>query len=672
MSALVADSAPHSTPPAGPTSLWRALSRFGPHAPLAAMFALGLLLLSASRIGLMLWQWDRVAASGVWIDMLVQGIRVDIIQLGLLGVPLVLLAPLLATTVTWSLWQRLSFVWVVASVTLLLFMEVATPAFIAEYDVRPNRLFFEHLKYPREVFSMLWGGFRIHLFVGLLATAATVWGVSRLMRPWLRQAPRWSVLRLWLTWPLIFLVLALAIRSSTDHRPANPAMFALTTDTMVNSLILNSSWSVLHAIYNLKHEARSSEIYGTMTSDEILKVVRQTRMDAASAADDIPTLSRLVPSRTRERPLNLVIVLEESLGATFVESLGGIPVTPELEKLKEQGWWFEQLYATGTRSVRGIEAVVTGFPPTPAQSVVKLSLSQQNFFTLASLLARQGYRTEFIYGGESHFDNMRSFFKGNGFQAIVDQNDFANPVFEGSWGVSDEDLFARTHERILEHHAAGQPFFTLVFTSSNHSPFEFPDGRIELHDPDKATENNAVKYADYALGRFFAQARASDYWQDTLFVVVADHDIRVRGDTLVPIERFHIPGLILGADIEPRRIRTVASQIDLPVTVLSLMGIEADHPMIGRDLSREPADTPGRAMMQFEQHYAWMEGDEVIVLRPEKEPASARYDPALKRLDDSMRVADPDAMARRALAHVLLPAWLYREQRYRLPEAVPH
>lgn len=673
MSAVSVGSA-HAAPAAalGPVEPWRILSRFGPYAPLVAMLLIGLLMLSASRIGLMLWQWERVAASGLWLEMLIQGVRVDLIQLGLMAVPLVLVAPLLGSTLTWSLWRRLSFFWVIASVTLLFFMEVATPAFIAEYDVRPNRLFFEHLKYPREVFSMLWGGFRIHLLAGLLGTFLAVWGMSRLMRPWLREAPRWSALRLWLTWPLIFLVLAFAIRSSTDHRPANPAMFALTTDTMVNSLILNSSWSVLHAIYNLQHEARSSEIYGNMPNDEILKVVRETRMDGATASDDIPTLSRLVPSRARERPLNLVIVLEESLGATFVESLGGVPVTPHLEKLKEQGWWFEQLYATGTRSVRGIEAVVTGFPPTPAQSAVKLSLSQQNFFSLASLLARQGYRTEFIYGGESHFDNMRSFFKGNGFQSVVDQNDFSDPIFEGSWGVSDEDLFARTHERILEHHASGKPFFTLVFTSSNHSPFEFPDGRIELHDPDKATENNAVKYADYALGRFFDMARASDYWQDTLFLIVADHDIRVRGDTLVPIERFHIPGLILGADIEPRRVRTVASQIDLPVTMLSLMGIEAEHPMIGRDLSREPADAPGRAMMQFEQHYAWMEGDEVVVLRPGKEPASARYDPSVKRLDDSKPVTDPAGMARRALAHVHLPAWLYREQRYRLPEAVPH
>jgi phosphoglycerol transferase MdoB-like AlkP superfamily enzyme len=661
------------TPDTPSSRCWALLSRSGPYTPLLILLATGLMLLSASRIGLMLWQTDRVAATGLWPTMLIQGMRVDIIQLGLLALPPILLAPLLSTSRAWPLWRRLSYYWAIFAVMLLLFMEVATPAFIAEYDVRPNRLFVEYLKYPREVIAMLWGGFRFHLFAGLGLTALAAWLMARLMQPWLTQPRRWSTLRVLLTWPLVVLVVAFAVRSSTDHRPANPALFALSTDTMVNSLILNSTWSVVHAIYNLKHEANSSEIYGKMETAEMLEVVRNTRLAEPEApqltpSDDIPTLSKLVPSRKRERPLNLVIVLEESLGATFVESLGGVPVTPELEKLKEHGWWFEQLYATGTRSVRGIEAVVTGFPPTPAQSVVKLSLSQQNFFSLAELLSREGYETGFIYGGESHFDNMRGFFKGNGFQYIIDQNDFVNPMFTGSWGVSDEDLLNRAHENISARHAAGKPFFTLVFSSSNHSPFEFPDGRIELFDDDKATENNAVKYADHALGRFFDKARQSDYWKDTLFLVVADHDIRVRGDSLVPIERFHIPGLILGADIEPRRMHSVASQIDLPTTMLSLMGIAAEHPMPGRDLSHVPDDAPGRAMMQFEQHYAWMEGQDVVVLRPEKAPVLARYDPVTKRLGAATPIAESDPLARRALAHVLLPAWLYREQRYRLPD----
>src|SRR5690606_25102081 len=174
--------------------------------------------------------------------------------------------------------------------------------------------------------------------------------------------------------------------------------------------------------------------------------------------------------------------------------------------------------------------------------------------------------------------------------------------------------------------------------------------------------------ADWAMGRFFAQAKASAYWKDTLFLVVADHDIRVRGNTLIPVERFHIPGLILGADIEPRRIRTVASQIDLGPTVLSLMGLAADTPMIGRDLSAEPEGHPGRAMMQYEQNYGFMEGNDLVVLRAEKQPVLATYDPAAKQLGADSVLADDDPRARRALAHSLLPSWLYREQRYRLPD----
>ncbi len=655
-------------------AFWRFLSHFGPYAPLMALFLVGLLFLSLSRVGLMLWQWPRVQATGIWPQMLVQGVRVDIIQLSLLCLIPLLLAPLAAFTGLWPAWQKFTFVWVVACITLLFFLEAATPGFIGEYDVRPNRLFVEYLKYPKEVLPMLWNGFRVHVFLGVIVTVATLWLISRFMQPWLAMQNTWSATMTLLAWPAIFLLLAFAIRSTTGHRPANPAMFALTTDSMVNSLILNSAWSVTHAIYNLKHEAKSSEMYGKMPGAEVIALLAGDRLDNPGTAPflgnvELPTLNHLIPSRKRDKPLNLVIILEESLGATFVGSLGGVPVTPELEKLKEEGWWFEQLYATGTRSVRGIEAVVTGFPPTPAQSVVKLSLSQQHFFSLADLLGRRGYHTEFIYGGESHFDNMNGFFMGNGFQAVTDQKDYKDPVFVGSWGASDEDLFNKAHEQILAQHEQGKPFFTLVFSSSNHSPFEFPDGRIELHDPVKATENNAVKYADYALGKFFEQAKRSDYWKDTVFVVVADHDIRVRGDSLVPIKNFHIPALILGADIEPRKIKTVTSQIDLPVTALSLMGVEADQPMTGRDISKEPADLPGRAMMQFEQHYAWMEGNKVVVLRAGQPPAHASYDVGTKSLSMAERPAGADTVEKRALANVLLPTMLYREQKYRLPES---
>ena len=644
--------------------LWRLSKKLGPYAPLAAMLLLGLVILSVSRLGLVLWKLERVNATGKLLEILLQGVRVDIIQLCLLAIIPLLLAPFLAHQKTFNIWRKFTYFWVILSIVLLVFLEAATPGFIAEYDVRPNRIFVEYLKYPKEVFGMLWRGFKVDIFTGVGFTLLAIWAMRRFMQPWLNATPTWSNKKVWVIWPLILLLSAFGIRSSLGHRPANPALFAISQDSMVNSLVLNSAYSVFYAVYGLQHESKSSDIYGKMPKAELFKLT--------SAQDtDIPTLKTLTPSVKRDKPLNLVIILQESLGATFVESLGGVPVTPNLEKLKQQGIWLEQLYATGTRSVRGIEAVTAGFQPTPADSTVKLSLSQKNFFTLADLLGKQGYSTEFIYGGESHFDNMRGFFMGNGFQQIIEEKDFKNPVFVGSWGASDEDLLNKTHDQLLAHHASGKPFFTLAFSSSNHAPFEFPDGRIELYEQPKATDNNAVKYADYAMGEFFKKAQASAYWKDTVFLIVADHDIRVRGDTLVPIERFHIPGLILGADIKPQKITSIASQIDLPVTMLSLMGISAQHPMTGRDLSSEPADYLGRAMMQYNFNFAWMEqtrdANSVVVLREDKPAAFGVYDAKNKKLNEAAPPTNAKEIEQRALANSLLPALLYSEQRYRLP-----
>jgi len=646
------------------THIWQIANKLGPYAPLIAMLLLGLVVLSLSRIGLIIWKFDRVLATGRFAEVLLQGIRVDIIQLSLFASIPLLLAPILATKRFFKAWRMFTYVWVIASVVLLVFLEASTPGFIMEYDIRPNRIFVEYLKYPHEVFGMLWRGFKVQIFSGVGLTILATWAMCQIMRPWLSATSSWSNKKLWMTWPLIFIIAMFAIRSSLGHRPANPAMFAVTQDSLVNSLILNSGYSVFYAIYDLQHESKSSQIYGKMDKADIFKLT-------GAKDTDIPTLKTLVPSHKRDKPLNLVILLQESLGATFVESLGGVPVTPNIEKLKEEGIWFEQLYATGTRSVRGIEAVVAGFQPTPSDSTVKLSLSQKNFFTLAALLAKQGYSTEFIYGGETHFDNMQSFFMGNGFQQVIGQKDYKNPVFVGSWGASDEDLLNRTHEQLMAHHASGKPFFTLAFSTSNHAPFEFPDNRIDLYEQPKATDNNAVKYADYAIGKFFEQAKKSPYWKDTIFIIVADHDIRVRGDTLVPIEHFHIPGLILGADIQPQRVKSIVSQIDLPVTALSLMGISAQTPMTGRDISSETPETLGRAMMQYNYNFAWMEqtkvGNEVVVLREDKAPAHGVYDAKAKHLTETPAPADAKAIEQRALANSLLPALLYKEQRYRLP-----
>lgn len=644
------------------------IQKMGPYGIILQIALIALPLLTGFRVLFSLWQWDRVQASDVGIDLLIQGMRADLIMVSLLLAPLVLLIPLFAHRFTWSFWRWIAVIWGAAGLTLLVFMEVSTPAFMMQYDVRPNRLFVEYLKYPKEVFATLWEGFRFWLISGVVMTSLAAVYFYRCLKGYLYVKPPLSFAKTLLVWPLVVLLVALSIRSTTGHRPANPSFFAITGDPLVNSLVIDSTWSVAFAIYNLKHEAKSSEVYGNMPSEQMLQIVRSEPALQGYDFDDAdrPTLHLQRPVISREKPLNLVIVLEESLGATYVESLGGLKgVTPYLEALKSDGWWFENLYATGTRSVRGIEAVVAGYMPTPARSTVKLSLSQQNFATIADVLSRQGYHTEFMYGGEAHFDNMRSFFTGNGFQQITDQKDIQSPEFVGSWGASDGDLFNKAHERFNALYEANKPFFGLVFSSSNHEPFEFPDGKIELYEEPKATVNNAVKYADYALGQFFKQAKNSDYWKDTLFLVVADHDSRVFGSELVPVKKFHIPGVIVGADMQAKSINTLASQIDLAPTLLSLMGIKSQHPFVGRDLVRD-LDTPGRAMMQFFDNYAWMENGHVTILRPDQEAVQAKYDPEKRQLE-AFEPAD-QIMQEKALAHALLAAKMYARQQYQIPK----
>ncbi len=636
---------------------------FAPYRPLLTILLVGLVILSLSRAGLFWLYSDRVTAAGWWPFLLLQGLRADLIMLGYWNLIALLVLPIFLLFNAVRAWQRVARVWLILVLTIVIAMELMTPAFIAQYDVRPNRLFIEYLAYPKEVISTLWNGFRGWLLISVIGIAGTLTALLKLARSTNANfASRRGAL--WL-WPLLVLLTLVSIRSTFDHRPANPALFAITADPLVNSLLLSSTYSVQFALYNLRHEAKASSIYGNLSDQQLTEFVQQLPYFASTQFIDpaLPTLHWQPASRQRDQPLNIVIIVQESLGYGFVER----GLAPNLLALRDQGWWFEQMYATGTRSVRGLEAVFSGFPPSPARSVVKLSGSQQGFYSIAQTLKQNGYFTEFVYGGEAHFDNMRSFFTGNGVQSIIDQNSFDEPQFVSSWGVSDEDLFAMAHQRLTDLQQRQQPLFSLIFTSSNHEPFELPEGKLDNLTLPLQSVDNAVRYADFALGKFLQQARQSDYWHNTLFLIVADHDNRVYGDQIVPIDKFHIPAVIIGADIQPQLMPAVASQIDLAPTLLSLAGVSAALPTIGQDLSAPGAIPANRALLQFNQTFALLEGDQVTVLQAEQPALSGRYDFDAGRLTLSNDSEQTAVGLANALPYALLGNWLYRQKLYRLP-----
>lgn len=617
-----------------------------------------------SRLALSGIYWERVSSAGLLWPLFLQGLRFDVIVASALVVIPAALSPWISRHP-----QAIRIVngYFLICFILVMFMEAASPTFIAEYDTRPNMLFVEYLRYPREVFNMLWVGYRAQVFSGLIIVGLVTALFRRILfasNPGMlsNRVPAKLMLSL-----VVLIAGTLGIRSSFGHRPANPSMVAFSSDLLVNDLSLNSTYSLAYAVYSNQRHEQGVKAYGRMPWNSVLSEVRASMYleEEDFISTELPTLHSTPWLADKTRHPNIVIILEESLGAEYVGALGGVGVTPSLDALAKQGIWFEQLYATGTRSVRGIEAVITGFTPTPARSVVKLPKSQADFFTIAQLLKKYDYDTSFVYGGEAHFDNMRQFFIGNGFNRVIEQKDYVSAEFTGSWGVSDEDLLNRAHGEFEELSERGQPFFSLVFTSSNHSPFEFPDGKIELHEQPKASVNNAVKYADYALGKYFERARKSNYWDNTLFLVVADHNSRVRGADRVPVEYFHIPALILGGSIEPRVYTRQASQIDLLPSLLHLAGINAAHPATGIDLFRpDIGQIPGRAIMQYGSTQAYMEGDKIVILSPGRAPEMYGYSK-----DDGYVVPDSidEHLIERALSQSIWSVEAYQQGLYRIP-----
>jgi len=623
-----------------------------------------------SRLALSIWFYQRVDAVEGWSSILLQGLRVDIATLSfLLLIPVIYSVFASHSSNRPSAGSRLIQVWLTLITIFFVFMELATPSFIQEYNIRPNRLFVEYLIYPKEVFGMLIKSRLPELINNTVLTLLS----GYLVWKWTAKSihsPN-AIAKKWRPVVAFFVLLLLAIggRSTLGHRPLNPSMVYFSNDPMVNSLTLNSFYSVLWSTRQLLNEESSNKLYGELPEQRIIEAARKFKGGNHNKFDnkEVPTYSRQSASY-HGKPKNLVIILEESLGARFVGSLGGLPLTPNIDNLSKEGLYFTRLFATGTRSVRGIEAVITGFTPTPDRAVVKLDKSQKNFFTIAALLKRHAYHTEFFYGGEAHFDNMKSFFLGNGFDYITEQKDYLSAKFIGSWGASDEDLFNKAHQKFETLSAQNKPFFGFVFSSSNHDPFEYPDGRITPYDSEKFTRNNAIKYADWALGQYIKQAKTSNYWKDTVFLLIADHDARSQGVDLVPIKSFHIPALILGEGIPQKIDRRVVSQIDMPPTLLSLMGIDNDSPMLGSDLSKLDPDFKGRALLQNGQNFGYLTEENISILQPHKQSVS--YQINWNDFSLSNPTITDNEQAKKILGIALWGKLSYEKQQYKIPKEI--
>lgn len=630
--------------------------------PIFSFFLIGLCITTISRILLFFIFKERVVENPNYGQLFLIGLRFDLILMSYIAfIPAVLLSLLPDSVLQYI--KKFFNIYFIFFLFLFLLMELSTLDFINQYDTRPNRLFLDYLIYPKEVVGTLLKSYLPSLIITtILLNSALFFALKFGKKLFYPQESNYK------TKLLLFLVVSFflfwgARGSLTTKRPINASNAIFCSDQMTNSLGLNSFYTVAFAAYSMKNEGDVKK-YGKMDELEAYSRVKKYMDVTEFLPGEVPFLHLQKPDVSQPN-YNVVVFLQESLGAEYVGCLNGLPLTPELDKLSKEGLLFTNLYCTGTRSVRGIEQVTAGFLPNPSESIVKLSGSQQGFFTLADAFGRHNYDTSFIYGGMANFDNMASFFNGNGFKNIIDETDFdadgKKYAMKGTWGYSDEDLAVKANEYYKS--LGKKPFFSLMFSTSNHEPFEFPDGRIKLYEQPKNTVHNAMKYADFSIGKFFELAKKEAYFKNTIFVVIADHNTRTYGKNLVPVNKFHIPALIIAPNVEKGiTYDNLASQMDIPSTVLALSGITTKTPMVGRNLLKLPKGTKGRTIMLFHETYAFRVDDDIVILNPNAKPLQFK----VKSDTELIPVALNEELAKDALAHIVASSNMYKNRVYKI------
>ena len=298
-----------------------------------------------------------------------------------------------------------------------------------------------------------------------------------------------------------------------------------------------------------------------------------------------PTLVRRISPESPELQKNVVLISIESLSAEFLEHYGNTQkITPFIDSLANKSLLFTNLYATGNRTVRGLEALTLCIPPTAGESIVKRENNKKKFST-GSIFKAKGYEVKFLYGGYSYFDNMEDFYKGNGYD-IVDRNNFKPEeiTFANVWGVSDEDMAKKAIEVMNAEAKSGKPFFNHWMTVSNHRPFTYPDGRIDIPGTAKSREGG-VKYTDYSLRKFFVMAKKQAWYKNTVFVIVSDHCASSAGKTELPMDKYRIPGMIFSEGfIQPQEFNQLMSQIDIMPTLFGLLNFNYESKFLGQDV----------------------------------------------------------------------------------------
>ena len=380
----------------------------------------------------------------------------------------------------------------------------------------------------------------------------------------------------------------------------------ISPNNYANELAGNGLYGFAAAFKN--NELDFNRYYAAKDDDLIM-----TRLRSLLKSSDSTGLSRNINATAKESHYNIILICEESLSAKYLGSFGNKKrITPNLDMLAKESLFFTHLYATGTRTVRGLEAITLSFPPLPGTAIVKRP-GNEGLYSWGSIMKEHGYDNHFIYGGRGYFDNMNYFFEHNGF-ATIDQSNFSKNeiTFANAWGVCDEDLFDKTIQQANLSYKEKKPFFNFVMTTSNHRPFTYPEGKIDI--PSGSGRYGAVKYSDYAIGQLIAKSKKMPWFKDTIFIIVADHCAGSARKIALPIKNYEIPLIVYApALLKAEKIDRMMSQIDIAPTILGMLHISYSSKFFGRDIFNDK-DGPERAFIGTYQKLGYIEDDKLLIL----------------------------------------------------------
>lgn len=532
--------------------------------------------------------------------------------------------------------------------------------FWEEFRARYNFIAVDYLVYTHEVVRNIWESYPVvWFFLGLFSIAAVLgWKLRHAVRR-ISSFPGKSRERAVIAVGIIAL-LGLSNALNEDRM--------LVAEGFWGRELSKNTLFALFSAYN-RNSIDYQQFYVSMDRPEAEKITEAWLKETSAGAHGDHELPAEIKANGPEKRWNVVMVPIESMSARFMKKYGyEKDITPNLDRFADEGLFFSKMYATGSRTVRGLEALMLAVPPTPGQSILRRPNSDR-LFNMGTVFRDRGYRTQFLYGGFAFFDNMGPWFGSNGFE-IIDQTGFAKVTFRNAWGACDEDLFDELIRRADEMHAKGEKFFQVALTTSNHRPYTFPAGRIDL--PHKGGGRDAaVKYTDFAIGRLVEEAKKKPWYKDTLFIFVADHNASVAGGTDLPIRDYLIPAIVHNPNlVKPQKIDKLASQIDLAPTVLALMNLSYRSWFFGQNLLTAKG---GRALIGTYQKVGLFEPGLFTILEPGRRAQLQELSPEgnvvkTTLLDSNMQM--PESVKKTAAIYQVASE-LFREGATKEPDAAP-